>query len=131
MSAFSLHDDWPTWQKVAIVAALLVPVMAWVVFGDGSYFPLFLAYGLGVCALGGYWLGGLTWLLVPLLAMGTFLALAIPMAWRGQLGDETAFSMLLESPFWAGLPALVGSLVGVALRWLSEGRSLAAGRRAG
>ena len=101
------------------MAALLVPVLAWLVFGDGRYFTVFLIYGLGVCALGGYWLGDRTWPLVPLLAMGAFLALALPTARLGRLGEELPLSLLLASPFWAGLPALVGSLIGVALRRLA------------
>lgn len=133
MNAFSRLDNWPTWRKILVIAALMAPVMLWVLLTNGRAVPfvppevlslLFLpvaAYGFGVCALGGYWLGGrVRWLLVPLLAMGIELAFAIPMTLADPTGGETPFSVVLEAPFWTGAPALVGAMLGAAARWFQE-----------
>lgn len=123
MSTLTMRDNWPNWKKILVIAALLVPALAWVVFSEGTTLPVFLlclAYGLGVSALGGYWLADRTWLLVPLLAMGLFLTFAIPAAAIGEIGGETPFSMIVEAPFWAGAPAFIGALVGAALRTLHD-----------
>ena len=48
MNMVDVHDDWPIWRKLASVVVLLLPVMAWMIFSDGRYFPLFVTYGLGV-----------------------------------------------------------------------------------
>ena len=112
-----LLDRWPTWAKCLAIAVLMVPVMLWVLFTDGEAFPLVLAYGLGVSALGGFALGGWKWLLVPVLAMAVELAFAIPATLLDPGGGETPVSVILEAPFWTGLPALIGAAIGVAARW--------------
>jgi hypothetical protein len=126
-------DHWPLWAKCLAIATLMAPVMLWVLLtsGGGGSFPLVLAYGLGVSALGGFVLGGWKWLLVPLLAMAVELAFAIPATLLEPGGGETPVSVILEAPFWTGIPALVGAAIGVAARRLSDANPAAAGGRAG
>lgn len=124
MNAFGIRDEWPIWRKILVIAALVVPVMLWVLLTDGQYFPLVLAYGLGICALGGYWLGG-RWWLVPPLAMGVELVFAIPATVADPTDGETPVSVVLEAPFWTGAPALVGATLGATTRWF-QGREAAA-----
>lgn len=125
-------DNWPTWAKALVIAALLVPVMLWVIFTGGGPdgFPLVLAYGLVVSALGGFVLGGWKWLLVPLLAMGVELVFAIPATLLGPGGGETPISVILEAPFWTGIPALFGAGIGTTVRWLYHANSREGGQRA-
>jgi hypothetical protein len=110
---------------------LLVPVMFWVLFSDGRYYSLVLAYGVGICALGGFWLGGRKWLLVPLLAMAVELIFAIPATIGDPTGGETPISVILEAPFWTGLPAFVGASIGALVRrWYDNSATRAAGQGA-
>jgi hypothetical protein len=44
--------------------------------------------------------------------MLVFIVLAIPMVIQDPGTGETPFSIVLESPFWAGMPALTGALFG-------------------
>ena len=120
--------DWPVWRKLAVIAALMVPVMLWVLLSDGQWFTLVLAYGIGVSALGGFWLGGWAWLLVPLLAMAVELVFAIPATMRDPGGGETPFSVILEAPFWTGAPAFAGALIGALVRWFADAASGASAR---
>ena len=132
MMTLRMIEGWPTWKKLILLAALMVPVMLWAVLTTtGGLFVVVLVYGVGVCALGGYLLRGWTWLLVPLLAMAVELAFAVPATMLDSSGGETPFSVVLEAPFWTGMPALFGAVIGVAMRWLSTAGSRVAGPRAG
>lgn len=105
--------------------------MPWLLLTDGGYFPLVLAYGLAACAFGGFWLGGLRWLLVPPLAMGVELLFAIPATLIAPGGGETPFSVILEAPFWTGFPALLGAAIGAATRWARDTNLRLSGPKAG
>lgn len=43
------------------------------------------------------------------------IALAIPASLRDPNALETPFSIVLEAPFWTGIPALLGAAIGYGL----------------
>ena len=120
MNIRNARVDWTVWRKLIVIAALMTPVMLWALFSNGQFFTLVLAYGIGISALGGFWLGGWKWLLVPVLAMGVELAFAIPATMLDPTGGETPVSVILEAPFWTGVPAFVGAMIGAVVRWLAD-----------
>jgi hypothetical protein len=73
--------------------------------------PLLLA-GMGFCFVAGYWLGNWKWILIPLLAMLMEIAVFVPVVMRDPSGGETPISVVVEAPFWTGLPALIGASTG-------------------
>jgi hypothetical protein len=104
------HHDW---VKLGLFALLMFPVFF--VAGVASGTPLFwvtVLLGVALCGVFAYWVGNPRWLFIPLLAMLVFIALAIPMVTQDPGTGETPFSIVLESPFWAGMPALIGAVVG-------------------
>ena len=107
-------DTWPVWRKLLVAAGLTAVVIPGVLLIPDA-FLLFLTLGLIVCALAGYWLGMPACLLVPLVAMGVEILIGIP-ATLMQPGGETPVSVILEAPFWTGVPSLIGALIGASLR---------------
>ena len=63
--------------------------------------------------------------------MAVELAFAIPATMLDSTGGETPISVILEAPFWTGIPALFGAVIGVAMRWIAAAGSPVASRRAG
>ena len=95
---------------LTIVAVLLVPP---------DLFLVILAIGIGFSAIAGYWLGA-RWFLVPLVAMAAEIVIAVPATLLDPTGGETPISVVLEAPFWTGLPAFVGALCGGLIRSIAK-----------
>jgi hypothetical protein len=129
MKQLQRPDAWPTWRKLLVTAGLSAAVIAGVLLSDPEAFLLFLLLGLATCALAGYWLGWPACFLVPLVAMGVEMVIGIP-ATLVQPGAETPISVVLEAPFWTGIPSLVGALVGAGLRTLVDRRRHSAAHHA-
>lgn len=103
------HD----WVKLGLFTLLMFPVMLLAGVAGGT--PLFwtvVVVGVLLCGAFAYWIGNPRWLFIPLLAILVFIALAVPMVLQEPGAGETPFSIVLESPFWAGLPALTGAVFG-------------------
>ena len=103
--------------KLALLVLAMVPVMLVAIGASDNLDPLMGIWLLGValCAAGGYWLGNWKWVLIPLLAMLVEIALAIPASLRDPNALETPLSIVLEAPFWTGIPALLGAAIGYGL----------------
>lgn len=114
-------DAWAVWKKLLVTAVLIAAVILGVLVADPDAFLFFLPLGFAVCALAGYWLGPHAWFLVPLVAMGVEIAIGIP-ATILHPGGETPISVILEAPFWTGIPSLIGALIGGAVRAFVNGR---------
>jgi hypothetical protein len=123
------HHDW---VKLALMTLLMFVFMLLAVT-ETIPFLLALILGVVLCVGAGYWLGNRKWLLIPLLAMLVEITVAIPTVIGATNPEETPFSIILEAPFWTGIPALVGAGVGYALRkqarsgspddsWINSGR---------
>jgi hypothetical protein len=65
-----------------------------------------------LCAAAAYWLGNWKWIFIPLLTMLVEIACAVPAVMRAPQGGETPISIVLEAPFWTGIPALIGAGTG-------------------
>jgi hypothetical protein len=103
------HD----WVKLGLFTLLMFPVMLLAgVAGGTALFWTVVAVGVLLCGVFAYWIGNPRWLFIPLIAMLVFIALAVPMVLQDPGTGETPFSIVLESPFWAGLPALTGAVFG-------------------
>ena len=107
-------DAWPVWGKLLVTAGVVAAVIAGVLLYPEA-FLFFLALGLLACVAAGFWRGSRAWFLVPLVAMGIEIAIGIP-ATLVYPDGETPISVVLEAPFWTGLPSLIGALMGAALR---------------
>jgi hypothetical protein len=66
---------------------------------------------MGLSAIAGYCVGA-HWFLVPLVAMGIEIIITVPGTPLAPTGGETPMNVVLEAPFWTGLPAFVGALFG-------------------
>ncbi len=118
-SYFEALDRWSLRARLLVIAGLSALVIPGVLSLPDA-FLFFLGLGMGVSAIAGYWLGA-RWFLVPLVAMGVEIAIAIPLTLLNPDG-ETPVSVVLEAPFWTGMPALVGAIVGGAMRALVQRR---------
>jgi hypothetical protein len=107
------HHDY---AKLMLITLAMIPVMLLAVAtaDDLSWF-LVLA-GMALCAVAAYWLGNWKWLLIPVLAMLVEIICAVPAVMRDPNTGETPVSIVLEAPFWTGLPALIGAGVGYLFR---------------
>jgi hypothetical protein len=61
-----------------------------------------------------------TWFLVPLVVIGVEVVIGIPTTRLDPTAGETPISVVLEAPFWTGMPALFGALVGGIVRLVVE-----------
>ena len=122
-------DAWPVWGKLLMTAGVVAVVIVGVLLYPDA-FLFFLALGLVGCVAAGYWLGPRAWFLVPLVAMGTEIAIGIP-ATLLQPDGETPISVILEAPFWTGMPSLIGALIGAALRAVADRRGHSTAHSAG
>lgn len=119
MHAVALWANCHDWVKLILITLVLIPIMLLAGLAGGSaLFWLPLLSGMLLCAVVAYWLGNWKWLLIPLLAMLVFVAIAVPAVMQDPSSGETPFSMVVESPFWAGLPALIGAGAGMAIHIL-------------
>ena len=121
-------ETWPAWAKLLATAALMAAVIGGVLLNPEA-FPLFLTLGVVICSVAGYWLGSPLCLLVPLVAMGVEIVIGIP-ATLVQPGAETPISVVLEAPFWTGIPSLIGALIGAGVRALVDRRGHSAAHHA-
>jgi hypothetical protein len=112
------HD----YAKLILITLVMMPVMFVAVAAASSASDpsvaspdLFLPIVLGGMVLSGiaaFWLGNWKWIFIPLLAMLVEIAFAVPATMRTPDAGETPISVVLESPFWAGVPTLIGAGVG-------------------
>ena len=111
--------------------------------GWGDVSPLLLLLGAALCALA----GGFAWWLAPdhrrartgaLAGVLMFLSFVlgnvlVVVLWvdpaHMAASGETWFSMLVELPFWLGLPIVVSIALGAAGWWVARRGALAGGRR--
>jgi hypothetical protein len=119
MKTFHALAIWPLRAKLLTVAALSALVVAGVLLATPDTFFFVLALGIAFSAVCGYWLGA-RWFLVPLVAMVVEIAIAVPLTLFNPSGGETPISVVLEAPFWTGVPALVGALIGSVTRFVVE-----------
>jgi hypothetical protein len=102
---------WPLRSRLLAIAGLCAVVIAGAVLGPPELFFFVLAIGIAFSGVAGFWLGA-RWLLVPLIAMGVEILIAAPATLVDPSAGETPISVVLEAPFWTGIPAFVGALVG-------------------
>lgn len=113
-------DAWPVWGKLLVTAGMVAIVIGGVLLYPEA-FLFFSVLGLVGCVVAGYWLGPRAWFIVPLVAMGTEIAIGIP-ATLFHSDGETPISVILEAPFWTGMPSLIGAMIGAALRAVVDRR---------
>jgi hypothetical protein len=112
------HD----YAKLILITLVMIPVMFVAVAAASPelfsstvspelFGPVVLG-GMALCGVAAFWLGNWKWILIPLLAMLVEIAFAVPVTMRVPNAVETPISVVLESPFWAGIPTLIGAGVG-------------------
>ena len=122
-------DGWPIRGKLLVTAGVVTVVIAGVLlYPEACLF--FVALGLVGSIVAGYWLGSRSWFLVPIVAMGIEIAIGIP-ATLVHPDGETPISVVLEAPFWTGVPSLIGALIGGALRAVVDRRGRSAAHNPG
>ena len=116
------HD----YAKLILITLVMLPVMFVAVAAASPdlfsstvspdlFGPVVLA-GMALCGVAAFWLGNWKWILIPLLAMLVEIAFAVPVTLRVPNAGETPISVVLEAPFWAGIPTLIGAGVGYLCR---------------
>jgi hypothetical protein len=118
-------DSWALRGKLLVTAGLTAPVIVALFLADEQGFPLVAVLGLTLWALAGFWIGTPAFLLVPLVAMAVEIAIGIPATLIHPVG-ESPVSVILEAPFWAGVPSLIAASIGGALRFLASRRTTSA-----
>ncbi|NTU84751.1 MAG: hypothetical protein HGA45_36205 [Chloroflexales bacterium] len=107
------HDS----GKLLLIALAAIPVLLLAIFGPGaSSASLALLVGMALCGVGAYWLGNWKWILIPLVVMLVEILIAIPLSLADPNPGETPISVILEAPFWTGIPALIGAGVGYGIK---------------
>lgn len=108
------HDS----AKLALVALAFLLVMPLLIASGNSQNTAIVGLILGLCLCGvaGYWVGNWKWIVIPLLAMLAEIVYAIPLTMQDPGGIESPVSVVLEAPFWTGLPALIGAGAGYLIR---------------
>jgi hypothetical protein len=119
MKRFRALARWPLRAKLLTIAGLSAIAIAGALLGPREMFAVIAGLGVAVSAIGGYWLGA-RWFLVPLVAMGVEIVIGVPATLLDPSAGETPISVVLEAPFWTGLPALVGAVVGGIVRVVVE-----------
>lgn len=108
------HDS----VKLVLITLAMIPAMLVIIPNSDSsiLFPFVTLIGIPFCGVVAYWLGNWKWICIPLIAMLVEIIVAIPIALRDPEALETPMSIVLEAPFWTGLPALLGAGFGYALK---------------
>jgi hypothetical protein len=119
MMTFHALAMWPLRAKLLTIAGLSALAIAGALLGPPEMFVVIVGLGMAVSAIGGYWLGA-RWYLVPLVVMGVEIVIGIPATLLDPSAGETPISVVLEAPFWTGLPSLVGALFGGIVRLVAE-----------
>jgi hypothetical protein len=112
------HD----YTKLIVITLAMIPVMLLVVATADDLSLFLVLAGVALCGVAAYWLGNWKWILIPVLAMLVEIVCAVPAVMRDPNAGETPISIVLEAPFWTGLPALIGAGAG----YLFKRRSKAA-----
>lgn len=112
------HDT----AKLLLITLVIAPVvvLSLAVSNGLETFALLGAMGMVLCAVGAYWIGNWKWIFIPLLVM---LAWIIPFSIASQYDPnamETPLSIIVEAPFWVGIPALIGAGVGYLIKRLNQ-----------
>ncbi len=123
-------DSWRLRGKLLLIAGLTVPVIVALFLTDERGFPFVAVLGLTLWAVAGFWIGTPGFLVVPLVAMAVEIAIGIPATVIHSVG-ESPVSVVLEAPFWAGMPSLIAATIGGALRFLVFGRTTSAAQHFG
>jgi hypothetical protein len=112
--------------KLLIIGLATIPVFLLVILAsDNRLFAVVALAGMACWGVGGYWLGNWKWLLIPLVAILVEIVCAIPVSLATPTAGETPVSIVLESWFWAGLPALIGAGAGYGIKRWSVGATSA------
>lgn len=98
-------------RKLVLFTLTMLPLMLIGVVSEDGFLPIILLEAV-LCGYMAYWLGNWKWLFLPLLAMGVEIVCLLPGAMQGSGAGETPFSIILEAPFWAGIPTLIGASIG-------------------
>lgn len=108
------HDS----VKLILITLAMFPVMRVAIAAANDLDPFFwvVLAGMALCAAAAYWLGNWKWLLIPLLAMLMEIVCAIPISLRDPNAMETPLSIVLEAPFWTGIPTLIGAGIGYLIK---------------
>lgn len=107
------HDS----GKLLVIGLAAIPVILLAILAsNGQLFELVVVGGMICCGVGAYWLGNWKWILIPLVAMLAEIVIAIPFSLLDPNAVETPVSIVLESWFWAGVPAFIGAGVGYLIR---------------
>lgn len=93
------------------LGAIVVILSAITVSGSELFF-LAMLVGVVLAGVGAFWLGNWKWIYIPLLAMLAEIVCAIPLSLSDPNAIETPLSIILEAPFWTGIPALLGAGLG-------------------
>jgi hypothetical protein len=119
MKTFHALAMWNLWHKLIAIAGLTALAITCVLVGPPETFLVVLAIGIGVSTIGGYCLGA-RWFLVPLVAMAVEIVIAVPATLLDPTGGETPISVVLEAPFWTGIPTFLGALLGGITRYIVD-----------
>jgi hypothetical protein len=103
------HDAAKLW--VIALGAILVILSAIGASGSELFF-LAVFVGVALAGAGAFWLGNWKWIFIPLVAMLAEIVCAVPLSLGDPEALETPLSIILEAPFWTGIPALVGAALG-------------------
>jgi hypothetical protein len=137
MNTVALWTNRHDYAKLILITLVMIPVIfvavaaaAPDVFGSAVspdlFAPVVLA-GMALCAVAAYWLGNRKWIFIPLLAMLVEIAIAIPVTMRDPNAVETPVSVVLEAPFWTGIPTFIGAgmgyLIHVIVRSIAQRRA--------
>lgn len=108
------HDS----VKLMLITLAMIPSMFVAVSSSNDPDPMLFIRLAGVtfCGVAAYWLGNWKWILIPVLAMLVEIAWAIPASLGDPNAMETPLSIVLEAPFWTGIPALIGAGVGYIIK---------------
>jgi hypothetical protein len=105
------HHDYAKLILITLAMMLFMLIVLASLLANCAGMPLLLA-GMVLCGYAGYWLGNWKWILIPLLAILMEIAVFVPVVMRDPSGGETPISVVVEAPFWTGLPALIGASTG-------------------
>jgi hypothetical protein len=98
-------------RKLALITLVMFPLMLVALSSDDLLVGIMLL-GAVLCGYAAYWLGNWKWIALPLLAMAVEIICAVPLVMRNQGAGETPVSVILEAPFWTGIPTFIGAGVG-------------------
>ena len=102
-------------RKLAVITLVMFLFMLVGVALEDMFLALILL-GAVLCGYAAYWLGNWKWILLPLLAMLVEIICLVPVVMRDQGVGETPISVILEAPFWTGMPTFIGASCGYLMK---------------